>query len=171
MVVRLLGALLVLFATGSTGYTIARSLGERVALLAQLESLLQYLITEIDYGLTPFPQALERSGRSLGPAITGFCSRILSDLEEGKPLRLAWEQGVATLVALTPLQPQDGEPLLVLGPVLGLSDRRDQLRHLKLAWEHLHYAQREAELEAQKKQKLWRYTGLLSGLVIVLLLI
>jgi stage III sporulation protein AB len=45
------------------------------------------------------------------------------------------------------------------------------LRHLKLAWEHLHYAQREAELEAQKKQKLWRYTGLLSGLVIVLLLI
>lgn len=159
-----------LSATASAGYAIARRLGQRVELIDQMERLLQYLITEIDYGLTPLPQALEHSSRALGEAMNSFCAFVVRELEKGKALGEAWEMGTVALLENTSLRSEDVAPLLTLAPVLGLSDRPDQLRHLKLAGEHLRAVKRDAELEARKNQTLWRYTGVLSGLVLVLLL-
>ena len=171
MVLKLGGALLLVFATGSTGYLIARNFGDRVALLMSLQSLLQFLITEIDFALTPFPQALKRAGHSLEPSINSFVHEVLSGMEAGKTLCISWEEGVRTLLKYTPLEPDDIKPLTMLSPILGLSDRKDQLRHLKIALEHLRLRQNLAEADAVNNQKLWRYSGVLAGLVVVLLLI
>lgn len=171
MAVKLAGAFLLIFATGSAGYVAARVLDERVILLRRLQGLLQYLATEIDFALTPFPEALTRAGKSLGPEIRAFCSRVLAGLNEGKPLTEAWEEATTFLVTESSLRPKDAEPLRALAPVLGLSDRKDQLRHLELALAQLRHLEHEAESEAIRNQKLFRYAGVLTGLLLVMLFI
>lgn len=171
MKIRFLGGLILIFATGNMGFAIARSIKERVALLIRLQGLLQFLITEIDFAVTLFPEALTKVGQSLGPETNAFCHQVVENLQAGVPLSVAWERALLILVDNSPLYPDDVKPLWSLAPIIGLTDRQDQLRHLKLAQEHLRQRQLEIEREANKNQKLWRYLGVLSGLVAVLILI
>ncbi|HHV06905.1 MAG TPA: hypothetical protein GXX69_01635 [Firmicutes bacterium] len=171
MKLRLVGGLILVFATGNLGFAVARRLRERVALLIRLQGLLQFLITEIDFAVTLFPEALIKVGESLGSDVNMFCNQVVKSLDLGLPLSAAWEHGLTSLVNDSPLQPGDIRPLLTLAPIIGLTDSKDQLRHLKLAQEHLRQRQLEAEQEADKNQKLWCYLGVLSGLVTVLILI
>ncbi|NLG86170.1 MAG: stage III sporulation protein AB [Firmicutes bacterium] len=171
MILKLLGALILIFATGNIGFTMARSLKRRVLLLSQLQGLLQFLVTEIDFAVTLLPEALIKVGESMGPEIDHFCQEVVSSLQLGLPLSIAWERSLSTLSDITSLSGDDTKPLKALAPVLGLSDRKDQLRHLKLAQEHLRQREVKAEQEANQNQKLWCYLGVLSGLVIVLILV
>lgn len=171
MLLRLIGALLLMSATGKAGFIVARKLGERVELLRELENLLRILSTQVDYALTPFPDALVAAGRISSSAVKGFCSFVLKELHNGKSLEMAWKEGVETLLERTPLHPEDLAPLLSLAPVLGVSDRKDQVRHLQLAQELLRQRQYTADVDAKNNQKLWRSAGVLVGLMVVLLLI
>lgn len=158
-------------ATGSAGYIVARKLGERVELLRGLENLLRILGTQVNYALTPFPDALHTAGRISAPAIREFCGSVLTGLQKGKSLETAWKEGLEALLERTPLCADDLEALWGLAPVLGVSDRRDQVRHLQLAEELLRQRQYTAEAEAKNNQKLWRSAGVLVGLMAVLLLL
>jgi len=158
-------------ATGNAGYIVARQLGERVEIIRGLENLLGILGTQVDYALTPFPDALLTAGRISAPAIRGFCGSVLKELKRGKPLEIAWREGVEALLERTPLRAEDVEALWGLAPVLGVSDRKDQVRHLQLAQELLRQRQGAAEAEAKNNQKLWRSAGVLIGLMAVLLLL
>lgn len=171
MKLKLLGGLILIFATGNIGFAMARSLRERVVLLVRLQGLLEFLMTEIDFAVTFFPEALIKVGQSLGPETNTLCQDVVHSLKIGTPLSVAWENGLVSLINNSPLHPEDIKPLLALAPVIGLTDRKDQLRHLKLAQKHLQQRQLEAEQEANKNQKLWRYLGVLSGLVAALILI
>lgn len=153
------------------GFIMARSLRERVTLIVRLQGLLQFLITEIDFAVTLFPEALTRVGKILGPETNDFCHSVVESLQEGLPLSAAWERGLISLLDKSALHRDDIQPLLALAPVIGLTDRKDQLRHLELAQEHLRLRKFQAEQEADKYQKLWRYLGVLSGLVLALILI
>ncbi|MGI6128543.1 MAG: stage III sporulation protein AB [bacterium] len=168
---KLVGGLILVFATGNMGFAMARNLRKRVTLLARLQGLLQFLITEIDFAVTLLPDALTKIGRSLGPEINLFSHEVVQYLQAGLPLSMAWENSLGTLANSTPLNSDDLKSMQSLAPVLGLSDRRDQLRHLKLAQEHLRQRELQAEREANQNQKLWRYLGVLSGLVAVLILV
>ncbi|HKM40007.1 MAG TPA: stage III sporulation protein AB [bacterium] len=171
MVMKLMGSVMVVFASSSVGFAIVRSMRERIILLVRLQGLLQFLVTEIDFAVTFFPEALTKIGRSLGSEIEAFCEGVVDMLGAGAPLATAWERASFSFVNDGPLYVHDIQPLLSLAPVIGLTNRQDQLRHIKLAQEYLRQKQHYIEQEFNKNQKLWQYLGVLGGVVAALVLI
>ena len=112
MKLKLLGSCMLIFASGKAGFAIARSMCERVALIARLQSLLQFMITEIDFALTFFPDALTKVGPALGAEIDSFCQQVVEGLEAGVPLSAAWEEALIQLTSNSPLYADDIKPLL-----------------------------------------------------------
>jgi len=173
MTLKLIGALLTLLVPSWIGFRIAARYGRRPVELRAFQNGLAVLATEVEYGATPMPDALLSAARAAG----GIAGAILADaayrllegggITPGEALRAALEQHREA----TCLTPADLEILTALTPVLGASDRRDQVRHLRLALERLVGAEAEAAEERRRYEPMYRYVGVLSGLALVLILI
>ncbi|MNW14896.1 stage III sporulation protein SpoAB [compost metagenome] len=57
-----------------------------------------------------------------------------------------------------------------LGPILGISDRADQAKHLRLAVHVLQAEETAAAEEYRRYGAMWRSLGLLAGVLIVILM-
>lgn len=169
--IKLLSAAAVITATSAWGFGIAGVYRKRPQHLRQLQSGLQSLLTEITYGATPLPEALAAIGCRLDPPVAALFKRAAAlVMIPGKTAAEAWHQGLHTLAADSAIKQEDLSVLRPLGQVLGLSDRQDQERHLLLALRHLLDAERQAEQERRQNENLWRYLGVLSGLMLVIVL-
>jgi stage III sporulation protein AB len=60
--------------------------------------------------------------------------------------------------------------LISFGSTLGISDRHDQVKHVKLAIAQLAQAEAKAWEEKEKNERMYKSLGVLSGLAIVILL-
>ncbi|MDI9568456.1 MAG: stage III sporulation protein SpoIIIAB [Bacillota bacterium] len=169
---KLTGALLIIGACGLLGNDIARAYAQRPRLLRSLQTALQLLETEINYGATPLPAALKLVATAGDPQIAPFFLSVRALLLEpgGKGLVEAWKRGLEELKYYTVLTERDLEPLAALGGILGGSDRQDQVKHLQLAREQLKGAEKGAREACSKIERMWRYLGFLLGTMLVLTL-
>lgn len=169
---KLFAASLVVFSTSVAGFSVAKGFRDRPRQLRALQSVLQGLATEIAYGATPLPEAFLRLGRaSRQPIASLFLAAAAALAEPGATAELAWRQGVLQLAGNSALQETDLAILGQLGSLLGLSDRSDQERHLSLAVQQLAREEARAEEARQSNERMWRYLGVLSGLLLVIVLI
>lgn len=163
---------LIISTTSAVGFTIARRYRERPQHLRQLQSALQGLATEIGYGATPLPEACANlAATHQTPIADMFRSAALQLDQPGTTAAVAWQAGMITLLQRSALKEQDLLVTRQLGAVLGLSDRQDQERHLALAVQHLQREEAMAEQEQHKNERMWRYLGVLSGLMVVIVLV
>ncbi|MCL6639311.1 MAG: stage III sporulation protein AB [Firmicutes bacterium] len=170
---KVIGAALLILACGSLGLGRAAAYRRRPAELRAIRSALTMLETEIVYGATALPEAFARVSRRCDRAVAPLFQAAAEELEamSGLTAAEAWDRALRFYYPATSLAPQDLAPLRDLGASLGVSDREDQRRHLRLAVEQLGAGGAAAELEAAKNEKIWSYMGFLGGLMIVLLLI
>ncbi|HHW98336.1 MAG TPA: stage III sporulation protein AB [Firmicutes bacterium] len=163
---------LIIFTTTAIGFDMAGRYRDRPQHLRQLQSALQGLATEINYGATPLPEAFATLAVTHQPPIKEMFQVAAQQLTlPGNTADIAWELGMETLLRRSALAPQDLVVVRQLGAVLGLSDRQDQQRHLLLAIQHLEREEVTAELERQQNERMWRYLGVLSGLLVVIVLV
>lgn len=170
---KLVGAALVLLASGAFGFIVAGIYSRRPAELRSFAAGLELLETEISYALTPLPMALANAATSLrGPAarLFAYVARRLAN-GPGDTAAEVWQRGIARVWPRTALTAGDRDILWALGAHLGVSDREDQVKHLALARQRLSAACTEADAQAAKDGKLWRSLGILGGAAIVLVLI
>ncbi len=66
---------------------------------------------------------------------------------------------------------QDIEIILSLGRVLGTSNREDQGKNFQLILNQIIILEKEAKLERDKNEKMFKSLGVLVGLAIVIILI
>jgi len=172
MITKLLGGALILGASSSTGFTVAGNLARRPAALRQLATALSLLATEVGYG-QPLPAALPLAGRAAGPLAEQLFGGAAGRLQQGGGLTAgqALAAALAELFPASPLTSDDREPLLALAAVLGASGRDDQLRHLSLCQQRLAALAEAAEARRQRYERVARYSGVLTGLALVLLLL
>ncbi|MEG6615890.1 stage III sporulation protein SpoIIIAB [Peptococcaceae bacterium 1198_IL3148] len=170
---KLIGAILILLACGYAGFSVARRYQQRPKDLRYLQSALQMLETEITYGATPLPEALETVGlrcqKSVAPLFKTTQAHLLNG--EGITAREAWEDAVGQYYRNSAINNSDLTVLKNLGANLGISDREDQVKHLHLAMEQLKIEAAKAEEEAVKNVKLYNYLGFLGGLTIIIIFI
>jgi len=164
------GALLVIAAAALLGQFAAAERERRVRELGELLYGLALLETEVVYGLTLLPVALERAARGGAGAAVLFLTAARS-LQEGAGASAAWQAGIRALRRRSALREDDLAPLVYLGGALGLSSAVDQKRHLELARRQV-----EAHLEAERGRlpqaaRLARALGLCGGLVAALFLL
>lgn len=162
---------LVVAGMASIGFTVARSLRRRPAELQALQTALRMLETEVDYGATPLPRALERVSRSVPGTAGRLFALAAAHLAQsrGEGAGEAWARALMGVYPETCWRRSDLDILMALGPYLGASHREDQLRHLRLALERLAAAERDACRDALQQARLAQYLGVLGGLLLALL--
>lgn len=168
--IKLIGACLTLAACGNLGFTWAGIYEKRPRQIKALEGALQLLETEIIYGATPLPEAMAEVAVRCDPEVAGLFRGTARELRtmEGATGGEAWQRAIDDFFPETALNKQDIHILRRLGSSLGISDREDQAKHLKLTKSQLANAAAQAEMNAKKSATVYRYLGVLGGLLLVL---
>jgi len=171
VLIKLLGGLIIISACGALGNMVAKALAARAEALTVACHGLQLLATEIDYGATPLPLALEQVSRRLGGEVGQLFSKAAENLinEKGLTATEAWEGALADSLNYLAMNGGDTDVLRRFGQGLGLSHREDQLRRLRLVSEQLEERQKEAARASQTQGRVWRGLGVSTGLVLFLM--
>lgn len=171
MLGKLAGALIIVGATSFLGWIKASGYARRPRHLRDLQTGLAVLQTEVEYGATPLPEALESAARAAGAAVGPIFAQTARQMREGggstagDSLRRALEAAADS----TALTGSDLDMLAALAPVLGASGRADQVRHLTLARERLAGEEARAQDERKRYEPVARYAGVLLGAVLALI--
>lgn len=170
---RLVGFLAIIACSAMAGNLVAASYGARTRQLSQVRTGLHLLESEIAYALGALPGALERIASGLAVPVRRFFERTAQSLRSGEGLSPgeAWETALRDVFPQTALVVGDLDVLLALSSHLGLTDRDDQRRHLRLAGDRLAVRETEARDEQRASEKMWRYLGVLGGLALGIVLL
>lgn len=173
--IKLIGALCILFATTALGFAQAAQFAKRPQQIRVLIQALQRLETEIVYAFTPLPEALGRIGQSLftvEKTVAIFFKEASQLLEHrtGFSAQEIWQQSLEKHWSGTAFQQNEREIVLKLGDYLGLSDREDQTKHIRLAMDQLKLEEELAREEQQRYEKMWKSLGVLGGMFVVIVL-
>ncbi|REJ34497.1 MAG: stage III sporulation protein AB [Bacillota bacterium] len=162
---RLAGAVLLVGAGWALGAAAAQRHRRRPQELAALRTAVQVLLTEIDVGLTPLPEALARAGAAVGYPVAALFDAARGALAGGRGITgaEAWRRALDEAAPLLALNAEDWDILAGLGACLGRSDRQDQRRHLQLAAARLDAAERRARQGWEDRSRVAVYLGTLGG--------
>lgn len=169
----LAGAMLVLSASTLAGFDQASRYARRPQQIRQWILILQRMETEIVYGFTPLPTALERLSHTVQGPIREMLAEVAGRLQtnRGETTRKVWQEVIGDLWHKTSLNKADKEIILQLGSTLGTTAGSDQTKHLRLALNHLEQAESSAAEDRNRYEKMWRSLGVLVGALIVILMI
>ena len=150
----------------------ARRYVRRTEELRQLRGALSFLETEITYGATPLHQACRHIGeRETGP-VGRFFNLVSEHLckADGTSAFDCWKQELFEMKNELAIRERDRLILHRLGQKLGLSDKSDQVHHLRLAQANLETEEIHANKEQEKYEKMYRTLGVLAGALLVILM-
>ncbi len=171
--IKLLGAALILFAGTMIGFQQAARIAERPRQLRALSHALSRLETEIGYGHTPLPEALTRTADTAEEPIRGMLRGAAAGLwnADGLSFRESWDEAVRKHWSATAMKKNEQAIVLRLGSTLGISDKDDQKKHLKLALLQLQAEEDAAREEQSRYEKMWKSLGVLIAVLIVILMV
>ena len=170
--IKIVGAILILFATTWTGFEVAKQLTERPRQLRALKTALQSLEAEIMYGHTPLHEAARRLSQQLPSPINGFFNKFGNKLTESETtVRDAWEESLKEIWGKTALKKGEFEIMKQFGETLGRHDRVSQQKQIMLTLTHLEREENEARDRQNKYEKMVKNIGFLTGLLLIILLL
>jgi stage III sporulation protein AB len=169
--VKLIGAILILFAGTMIGFYQALQLSRRPRQIRQLIQALQRLETEISYGLTPLPTALLTISRQISLPLSQIFLLAGEQLTSfGRTTEESWRYAIDAAWQDTAMKVTEKEVFQQLGLTLGLTDREDQIKHLRLTVSQLQAEEMTAWEEQKRYEKMWKSLGLLSAALVVILM-
>jgi len=172
-VIKLIGAMLILFAGTMIGFQQAARFAARPRQLRHIAHALQRLETEIGYGHTPLPEALARTADAVSEPIARMLRLASEGLgsAEGLSFRESWERAVHTVWETTAMRENEKAVMLRLGSSLGISDKEDQIKNLQLAMLQLKAEEDAARDDQGRYEKMWKSLGVLIAVLVVILMV
>jgi stage III sporulation protein AB len=169
---KLTGAILVIAAGTLLGFYQASILAKRPRQIRQASNALQRLETEIAYGLTPLPDALSFVGQQTPEPLAGFYREAagLMSIPNGGSARESWQRALQSTWHRTVMKPGTREIMSELGGTLGVSNREEQIKHIRLAVKQLQGEEESAREEQARYENMWRSLGFLTGALVVILI-
>ncbi|MGJ7921316.1 stage III sporulation protein SpoIIIAB [Neobacillus sp. LXY-4] len=168
---KVIGAVIIIFATTWTGFEASRHLSERPRQLRQLKSALQSLEAEIMYGHTPLHEAARRLSSQLAKPLSWFFESFSLKLTNSETtVKAAWEESLNEVWKLTALKQGEFQIMKQFGETLGRHDRYSQQKQIMLALAHLEREESDAYDRQAKYEKMVKSLGFLSGLLLIILL-
>lgn len=169
---KMLGAAIIVASSSLGGFYIASSYQQRPRQLRELQQALQMLETEIVYASIPLYLAMEHIGERLPGVTKAIFQAMGKNLQQmdGASSFECWKQALEQHFYQTALKKQDREILLQFGQTLGISDKEDQMKHIRLAIHHLAAEESLARDEQKIYGKLSKNIGVLLGVLIVILI-
>lgn len=170
---KFLGGLLIIVSTTSMGFLYGSRFSNRFDNLIFLEQCFKILETEIVYGAVPLPEALTNVYNKGNKKVSFIFEEIKIYLLNNKKGDVfnSFTSVTAVLRDKLNLKERDIEIFLSLGRVLGSSDRQDQEKNFKFILNQIAILQKEAKLERDKNEKMYKNLGILTGIGIVIILL
>ena len=171
--IKMLGAFLIIFSTSIIGYCYGRRFSDRLNNLIYMEQCIKILETEIVYGAILMPEALSNVYNKGNKKVSFIFNDIKKSLLEDKKgdIYNSFLNVSSSLKNNLYFKDEDVEIFLSLGRVLGSSDRKDQEKNFELILKQISFLEKEARLERDKNEKMFKSLGILTGLVIVIILL
>nr|WP_272893623.1 stage III sporulation protein SpoIIIAB [Heyndrickxia oleronia] len=171
-VVRVIGAIFIIFSTTWAGFELSKRLSERTRQLRMFRTALQSLEAEIMYGHTPLHEAARRLSTQMPkPIATCFEQFSLRLTTMETTVKCAWEESLQEIWKLTALKRSEYEILVQFGETLGKHDRMTEQKQIILTLTHLEREEEDARDKQQRYEKMMKSLGFLSGLLVVILLL
>lgn len=169
---KFVGGVLIIGAATLFGFLKAAHYVRRPKQIRGLISALGRMETEIMYALTPLPEAFASLSKQVAEPLSSLfrltSERLLKS--DGKSTREIWQWSVNDVWTRTSMKQAEQEVVLQLGAVLGLTDRSDQIKHLRLAVSQLQTEETESREDQRRYEKMWKSLGVLIGALIVILM-
>ena len=175
MLLKYLGAALILISAPGLGMYLAGQWKERLRLLEKLRQMIYFLKGEITYSHAPLAEALERVGRRSGGPLGDMFVRASERIctQEGESLQEIWSGEIRTTAAgakKLPLTRADLEQFTALGEHLGYLDVDMQERTLLLYLEQLDLSIEYLQAHRQEKCRLYTSLGVMGGIFLVIVM-
>lgn len=173
LLIKIIGGLLIISASGLLGVIFSNRLRERHRELNNLRRYMQMLETEVTYGATPLPAALTNIANKAEGMLSSFFSCISGSLTDRSfyTVHEAWTYGTEAVLMQSTLQKSDIELIRSFGSILGCSDREDQKKHFELFYLQLRHQEEAALEEIRKSSKMYSSLGFLLGIAVFIVLI
>ncbi|MHA0855572.1 stage III sporulation protein SpoIIIAB [Paenibacillus sp. CMAA1364] len=170
--VKLIGMLIIVLAGALAGINKARQFENRPKQIRELILGMQRLETEISYGYTPLPEALDKMSTQMKEPLKSFFHKAAMGMNvpHNMTAQESIQQALSSHWRQTSMKNSERDVLHQLSFTLGTSDRQDQMKHLALAAQQLKHEETSAREELDKYGKLSRNLGLLVGILIVILI-
>lgn len=173
MLLKIIGSILVLAASGFLGFVLSRDCSRRPQELRELQGLLQMFENEISFLSNLLTDAFAKIYRSSKSEVAVFFEETADMLKinAGINASQAWETAVGKNLKMTSLNKEDEEILISFGKMLGNSDLEGQIKNIRLTLNQLKIQEQKAEESKAKNEAMYKRLGILGGIAIVIILI
>ncbi|MDD2234214.1 MAG: stage III sporulation protein AB [Desulfitobacteriaceae bacterium] len=167
----ILGCIGLIGGCGITGLWQAGRIRRRPRELREFLTLLVLLDTEINWGLTPLPEAFSNLQERSSFPWQNFLSELKNKVQAGESAGQAWASTILNQQKKFCLKPEDWQVIGDVGKGLGRSDKAQQHKQLELVQKQLVNIREQAVVWAEKQAKMWSYLGFIVGIAGVIFLI
>lgn len=173
MLIKIIGGILIISASGLIGILLSNRLSIRHKELKNLRRYMQMLETEVIYGATPLPAALMNISKKTEGLISNFFAAVSQGLLKRNFYSVsdAWTYESECIFSDSPFQRADIELIKSFGNILGCSDREDQKKHFELFYLQLKHQEDAAQEEINRSGRMYRSLGFLLGIAVFVVLV
>ena len=163
---------LVLIGATVLGWYIDRLQILRIQDLEGLRRMLYMLRGEVNYAMTPLPNAIEEIINKNHTRVNVIFQELLKHIDEktGDNLATLWEKAITTQVSYTYLQEEDANILLSFGQSLGYLDKEMQKKNIEITLGYVESKIKQLNKDHEKNGRLYRSLGILGGCLLCILL-
>ncbi|ACL69375.1 stage III sporulation protein AB [Halothermothrix orenii] len=172
MLVKLIGSLLILISGSSLGWLIGFHYLKRIKELKELQVAINIFDTEISYGRTLLPEALEVVSESTHGSISNIYMQLATGLKKDRDKRFRdiFKEILSRYEEEVSLTPADIKILIEWSQQIGVTSLEGQRKANKMAIKRLEQVEKRAQDLADKRVKLSRYAGVLLSLLVIIAL-
>ena len=171
--IRILGMVLIMTSSTLAGLYYANIQMFRIKDLKEIKKALIILLSEIEYTLTPLPQAMENISKRIDDPIDkiflDFCN-TLND-KTGQGIGEIWQDVLDDNKDYYYFSEEDLDYLKSFGKTLGYLDKNLQINSISITIKYIEDKIEELNVTSLRNKKLYQTLGILGGLLICIVLI
>jgi len=172
MLIKTIGMGFILASATMLGWYIDRLKVFRIQDLEGLRRMLHMLYGEVNYAMTPLPNAMKEIISKNHTRVNVIFKELLDLIEKksGENISTLWKKTITTHLSQTYLQEEDGKMLISFGESLGYLDKEMQKKNIEITLGYIESKIEELNKEHEKNGRLYRSLGILGGCLLCILL-
>lgn len=170
---KIIGMILVITSCSGLGLIYSTRLKKRVEDFIRYKKALILLKNEINYSVTPLPEAFEYVGKKIEGHIGNYFTVISEELKKkiSGNINTIFKEHAFRELEETCLNKKDIENIVSFSSNLGVLDKESQLNNIKLQIEVVEEEINNAREDESKNGNLFKTLGVLAGIFIIIIFI
>lgn len=168
IVIKYIDLLLIITVCTYMGFSKSKEFSKRVTSLKNIKNSLNIFKAKIEFTYEPIKDIFEEISKIVYKSEENIFQNFCDNLEN-RDITIVWNEAIQNTAI--GLNQDDKEVLIMLGKMLGKTDKSGQISEIELVNNFLNKQIEEAEEKKAKNEKLYKTLGVVSGLAIAIILV